>query len=71
MTSALKPSYETLFAELAAMTNPTLLQIQRVKRMAPPADREALAEATRQAFGGGLSWHNALENAGLIDKEAR
>jgi hypothetical protein len=66
----MRRSYNELLAELAAMPNPTLQQIDRVKRMAPPADREALAQATRQAFGGGIEWRYALENAGLLE-EAR
>ncbi len=55
--------------ELAQTTNPTMLEIGSVAVRGTAVEAAKLHCATRQAFGGGIPWRDALRNEGLIPEE--
>ncbi len=54
--------------EFAHNPNPSMPEIDRIAALGNEKQKAALKRATRNAFGGGVPWHWALENEGLLKR---
>ena len=64
------PAFDEALRGISENNNPSMPQIQKVLALGTPKQKAALERATRNAFGGGIPWHWALENEGLLKRDA-